>query len=80
MKRILFVLLCAVLCGCNTITFTETKPDGTKVEIRCLRALWSSESYEAVLEGRAKLSASKSKSDADALGAVAEGAARGASK
>lgn len=80
MKRLILLLACTALCGCNTITFSETKPDGSKIEARCLRAFWASENYEAELDGKAKLKASKSKADAEALAAVAEAAARGATK
>lgn len=78
MKHIILPAVCLALCGCNTITFTETRPDGSKIEARCLRAFWASENYEAELDGKAKLKASRSKTDAEALGAVAEGFARGA--
>ena len=80
MKRLALPALLALVacCGCNTITFTRISGTNT-VSVSVSRFLWATESYEASLDGNsAKLKAMKSTADSAALGAVAEGAARGA--
>lgn len=73
------LLSAALLCvGCNTTSFERTMPDGSTVRVANSRVFWSTESYEATMtETGATLKAEKSRADAQAIKAAAEGVARG---
>jgi hypothetical protein len=83
------VLLCIAaimllsLCGCSMITGSRTMPDGSVLRVSSVRLLWSSEGIDTTTEDGALkfgLRVQRSNPDAQALSAVAEGAARGATK
>ena len=83
MKKTLTALtgLALIACGCNTTNFTASKPDGTKVSITNSRLFWTTDSYSASLKGdEATLSANKSKTDTEAIGAVVTAAVSAAAK
>ena len=68
----------AVLTGCNSTSFTATKPDGTIINVKNSRLLWSTEAYAVNLTSNsASLSATKASADAAAFAAIAEGVAKG---
>lgn len=77
MKRLL--LLLPLLAGCAHISGERT-PDGT-LKLTTTRFLWSSQNVQFSLTDGTNmvvtLKASKSNSDSEALGAIAEGVARG---
>lgn len=78
MNRLLCIIALS-LCGCAHIS-GERKPDGT-MTVRTTRFMWSTQNLEfSVNDGTnvvATLRAKKSSPDAEALGAIAEGVARG---
>lgn len=77
-KIILSFATIALLTGCNTLKFDATKPDGTHVVVNSHRFVWSTEMYSANINSNsASLTASKSSVDAAAIGAAAEGVAKG---
>ena len=72
------VVATSMLTGCNTIEFQKTSANGDSLTVRNQRMFWSTDSYEATLgTNSATLKASKSSVDSVAIGAVAEGVARG---
>ena len=75
--RSLLALGALLLTGCNTLTFTAVRPDGTQVTIKSTRVVWSTESYRGEVSGFGSLTATKSTVDTAAIAAAAEGAARG---
>lgn len=83
MKTKLALLLLApcfllLLSGCNVLNFEATKPDGTVVKVRSVRAVWSTDEYAAQIgTNSASLTAKKSTVDATAIEATAAGVARG---
>lgn len=79
MKTLFLIGACALLAGCNTTSFTATKPDGTKIAISNNRFLWSSDSYSATLTTNgASLTANKSSADSATIQAIVQGAVAGA--
>jgi predicted small secreted protein len=70
-----------LLSGCNTISGERTAPDGSRLAIRSTRILWSSEGIKSSVQDANGLSftlqVDKSNPDAQAIGAVSEGVARG---
>jgi hypothetical protein len=71
------ILLPLLLCGCNSVVF-EKQDGGAIVRVKATRVFWATESYEAKLtKDGGSLKASKSTVDSVALGAVAEGVAKG---
>lgn len=67
-------IILALLSGCNVTSFT--RPDG--VRFCNTRILWATDAYEVKLgSNTASMTATKASADAAALGAVAEGVARG---
>jgi len=81
MRYLCLVLLAFAATGCNTITFTKTEVTATStntVTVHSARVFWATESYQAELRpDGGSISATKSTVDSVALGAVAEGVARG---
>lgn len=77
------VLLCTlsfilVLTGCNTTSFQSVRPDGTYIKVSNQRFFWQTELYALTLSSNsASLKATKANASSDAMGAVAEGVARG---
>lgn len=67
--------------GCSSTSGVRVLPDGSKLAISNLRLLWASEGIKATtkdLQGfEFSLEVNKSNPDAQALGAVAEGVAKG---
>lgn len=76
--------LALVATGCSSISGTRTLPDGTQLTVRSMRFFWASEMISAGTEDtngfKFTLTVGKSKSDADAIGAVARGVAEGLAK
>lgn len=81
MKTKLFLLALVgliALPACNVLNFEATKPDGTVVKVRSVRAVWSTDEYAAQIgTNSASLTAKKSTVDATAIEATAAGVARG---
>lgn len=77
--RIFALAVVSIFCvGCNTTSFERILPDGSTVSVSNSRVFWSTESYEATMtETGATLKAEKSREDAQAIKAAAEGVARG---
>lgn len=72
------VLLMVALTGCNATRFISAKPDGSVVSVSNQRLFWATESYSLIITSNtATLKATKANASADAMGAVAEGVARG---
>lgn len=75
------LLAASLLSGCNTITFEKQEVANgatNTVRVSNRRVFWNTDSYEATLStNSASLKASKSSVDSVAIGAVAEGVARG---
>ncbi len=73
-----------VLSGCAYVTGTRQAPDGSVLRISSVRWLWQSEGVNFTLSDtngvRVGLSLAKSNPDAAAIGAAAEGVARGLGK
>lgn len=74
-------LLIPLVAGCAYITGTRTAPDGSRLSITSSRLLWSSEGVKSSVTDSNGLSftleVQKSNPDAQAIGAVAEGVAKG---
>jgi hypothetical protein len=73
------ILIVMLGAGCNTTTFSETRPDGTQVRVTNCRAFWSSETYAATIgTNGASLTANKSSVESAAIAAAVQGAIQGA--
>lgn len=70
-----------ILVGCSFTQGTRTAPDGSKLTVRNTRFLWASEGVTFGVTDtngfRVDLSIRKSRPDIEAIGAVAEGVAKG---
>ena len=79
MKKTLTLIGLAAICtGCNSINFTQTRPDGSSVTIKATRVLWATESYTVTFNTNgATMTAHKSTGDSAAIEAAAAGIVRG---
>jgi len=83
MKGLLSFIALAALCGgCAVTSGTRTLPDGSTLTIRSSRFLWISEGVKVRTQDQNgfefSLEMQKTSPDAATMGAIAEGAARGA--
>jgi hypothetical protein len=78
MKTLLALSALVLLTGCNTVHYKRTAPDKTVTQVDCYRFIWFTGKAMVKL-GEDTLTIEKSSPDAETAGAIAEGAARGAS-
>jgi hypothetical protein len=78
----LLVAACLALTGCSTSRVAKTSPDGTKISAFNSRFIWSTEGFSLTYNtnGSATVTIQRSNPDAETMGKIAEGAARGATK